>query len=224
MKALAVVAHSDDHILWMGGTIARLKHWTWHILALCKSHNGEDFEPKRTVFHQSCKQLGVVKYSARDLKDYQPREAMECQQLARMKEEILAFADDTYDLVFTHSIHNNCEYGFHANHVEVRDAVNQLVERSMITTGGVLYFSYKSGGCKRPVRADLDSANYKIELGSAEVAAKTKLKRLFIWAEADLKSLSLWDNDEPKIEAFQGRTPQVELASDFVGVRAERHT
>jgi len=219
MKALAVVAHSDDHILWMGGTILRLNRWMWHILSLCKSHNSEDFEPKRIIFDQSCRQLGAAKYAANDLKDYQSRDAMECHQLTRMKEEILAFADSTYDFVFTHSVHDNCEYGFHANHAEVRDAVNQLLKGAMIRTEGILHFCYKPGGCKKPVIGDLDNASYKTELGSAEIAAKTAIKRSFIWAEGDLRSLSLWDNDEPKIEAFQARSLKLELPSDFVKVR-----
>ena len=219
MKALAVVAHSDDHILWMGGTILRLKHWVWHILSLCKSHNNEDFGQKRIVFDQSCRELGAIKYSAKDFKDYQSREDIECQQVPRMKEQILSFGDGSYDLVFTHSIQNNCEYSYHANHAEVRDAVSQVLKERMIETEGVLHFCYKSGGCRKPVIADLDSANYRIDLSPTEIGATTKLKRSFVWAERDLRSLSLWDNDEPKIEAFQTRSLELQLPSDFVKVR-----
>ena len=182
MKALSIVAHSDDHVLWMGGTILRLNQWTWHILSLCKSDNNEGFEPKRTVFERSCTELGASRYSAKDLKDYQPREAMEIQQLTRMKDEILAFADDGYDLVFTHSIQENCEYGFHANHAEVRDTVNQVINDGLLTTKGVLYFCYRSGGNKRPVIADLDNADYKVELNPKEIGRKSNLKHIFTWA------------------------------------------
>ena len=218
MKALSVVAHSDDHVLWMGGTILRLNQWTWHILSLCKSHSNEDFEPKRVVFERSCRELGASRYSAKDFKDYQPREAMESQQLTRMKEETLAFADDSYDLVFTHSIQENCEYGFHANHAEVRDAVNQVIDDDLLKTRGVLHFCYKSGGCRRPVIVDLDKANYKVELSSEEIRRKRRLKHIFAWAEGDLRALTLWGNDEPRIEAFQARCLDLQLPPDFVRI------
>jgi LmbE family N-acetylglucosaminyl deacetylase len=220
MKALVVVAHSDDHVLWMGGTIRRLNRWVWHILSLCKSHDSEDFKPKRLMFDQSCRQLGATRYAAKDLPDYQAREAMGCHQLMRMRKEILAFADNAYDLVFTHSMSDNCEYSFHANHAEVRDAVDELLKSPMIRTEGILHFSYRSGGRERPVIADLDTADYQIELTPREIAAKTRLKRSFIWAEADLQSLNLWDNDEPKMEAFQAASLKLELPSDFAKMRS----
>jgi LmbE family N-acetylglucosaminyl deacetylase len=218
MKALSIVAHSDDHVLWMGGTILRLNQWTWHILSLCKSHNNEDFEPKRIVFERSCTELGASRYSAKDLKDYQPREAMEIQQLTRMKDEILSFADDVYGLVFTHSIQENCEYGFHANHAEVRDAVNQVINDGLLTTKGVLYFCYRSGGNRRPVIADLDNADYKVELNPEEIGRKRNLKHIFTWAEDDLRSLTLWGNDEPIIEAFQAGCLDLQLPPDFIRI------
>ena len=219
MKALSVVAHSDDHVLWMGATILRLNRWTWHILSLCKSHSNEDFEPKRIVFERSCRELVASRYSARELKDYQPRKAMESQQLTRMKEEILAFADDSYDLVFTHSIHENCEYGFHANHAEVRDAVNQVINDNLLKTRGVLHFCYRSGGCRRPVIADLDNADYRVELRPEEIHRKRALKHMFTWAKGDLRALTLWGNDEPRIEAFQARHLHLQLPADFVRIR-----
>jgi len=204
MKALCVVAHTDDHVLWMGGTILRHSQWTWHILSLCKSHNNEDFEPKRIVFEKTCTKFGASRYLAMDLKDYQPREAMRSQQLSRMKKEILRFtAEDIYDLVYTHSISKNCEYSFHANHAEVRNAVNQIIEQGLLKTKGILYFCYKSGGTNKPVIPDLDRADCKIQLTEEEIIRKNALKHTFTWAKADLEDLTLWNNDEPRIEAFQ---------------------
>lgn len=218
MKALSVVAHSDDHVVWMGGTILRFNQWTWHILSLCKSHNHEDFEPKRMIFEESCRELGASRYRAKDFKDYQPREAMESQQLAGIREEILAFVDNDYDLVFTHSIQEHCEYGFHGNHAEVRDAANQVINEGLLRTRGVLYFCYKSGGCRKPVIADLGNADYQIVLSSEEIDRKRKLKQAFTWAGGDLRALTLWDNDEPRIEAFQAGSLDLQLPSDFVRI------
>jgi len=216
MRALAVVAHSDDHVLWIGGTMLRLKDWTWDILSLCKSHNEEDFEPKRNIFNRSCEILGANKYSAHEFKDYQPRESMEPHQLAAIRNAIRESVGSEYDFVFTHSIHDDCEYGFHANHVEVREAVNELVQADALRTSGVMYFCYKSGGCKKAVIAELGRADYKIILSSDEIQKKRSLKGLFTWAKDDLLELSLWNNNEPEIEAFQARPRDLRLPVDFM--------
>lgn len=217
MKALVVVAHPDDHVLWLGGTISRLKDWEWHIISLCNSHN-DNFAPKLVNFESSCKALGAKRFAARQLRDYQQRELMEIEQPVKMQKEILSFADREYDLIFTHSISPNCEYGFHANHTETRNAVNSLTDESLLRTKIMLYFSYHSGGASMPVIADVDGASYKVELTPDEISRKKDLKHSFSsWAEGDLKSLGLWDNDEPKIEAFtEKRVGDISLPADFI--------
>lgn len=202
MKGLVVVAHPDDHLLWIGGTILRFKDWEWHVLSFCNSHN-DNFEPKRNLFNSSCSQLGCTKYKALEMRDYQPRELMEVEQSLKMQKEILAFASREYDLIFTHSIGPNCEYGFHANHVEAREAMYRLINEGLLKTNGIGYFSYKSGGENQPVIADMENGNYKVVLTSDEIAKKRSIKQSFTWAQGDLQNLSLWDNDEPKVEAFR---------------------
>lgn len=220
MKALVVVAHPDDHVLWLSGTISKLKYWEWHIISLCNSHN-DNFAPKLMDFESTCKTLGVKRFAARQLKDYQPRELMEVEQPLKMQREILSFADREYDLIFTHSISPNCEYSFHANHTETRNTVNSLIDESLLITKLTLYFSYRSGGANMPVIADVDNADYKVELTPDEIKRKKYLKHSFrIWAESDLKSLGLWDNDEPKDEAFCSRKfGDIELPLDFISLR-----
>lgn len=214
MKALVVVAHPDDHVLWAGGTILKLKTWEWHVISLCNSHN-DDFTSKLKVFKSSCQALGVKRFLARELKDYQPRELMEVEQPLKIQKEILAFADKEYDLVFTHSVNPHCEYGFHANHSEVRDSVNHLLGNNLLTSRGTLYFCYKPLGNNQPVVVDLDSANYKVDLSRQELDKKRQLKTSFHWAEGDLKGLGLWDNDEPEVEAFAANG-HVVLPVDFI--------
>ena len=219
MKILAVVAHPDDHVLWMGGTILRLNSWEWHILSLCNSHN-DDFDPKEKSFNLSCKELGIKKYEALKFKDYQSRELMEIEQSLKMQREILAFADKEYDLIFTHSMWPECEYDFHANHLEARDSVNRLVDEKLLIAKGIIYFCFKSGGCQQPVIADEDRADYKLELVQEEINTKRELKNFFSsWAEGDLRGLALWDNDELKIEAFNFKKfTEVELPQDFIKI------
>jgi len=202
MKIFVVVAHPDDHVLWIGGTIIRFNEFEWHVLSLCNSHN-DNFGPKRDLFKNSCDELGCGRYKALEMRDYQPRELMEVEQMLKMQKEILAFADSEYDLIFTHSSNPNCEYGFHANHAEAREATYRLINEGLLKTNGIGYFSYKSGGINQPVIADMESGNYKVVLTSDEIAKKRSIKQIFTWAQDDLQNLSLWNNDEPKVEAFK---------------------
>jgi hypothetical protein len=221
MKALVIVAHPDDHVLWMGGTILRLNQWEWHIISLCNSHRDESLE----TFRKSCENLGACRFIAKELSDYQPREVMETDHFLKMQKYILAFADKEYDLIFTHSIWPDCEYGFHANHFEARYSVNQLIYERLMKTKCVLYFCYKSGGAGQPVIGDTDRADYKVELVQKEINKKGELKSLFSWAEGDLRSLHLLGNSEPIIETFNFKKfTEIELPSDFIKIHKQDPT
>ncbi len=217
MKALIIVAHPDDYVLWVGGTILRFSDWEWHVLSLCNSHN-DDFDLKEKLFSLVCAQLGIKKYRALKFKDYQCRELMDIEQPLNMQREMLAFADKEYDLLFTHSIWPECEYDFHANHIEVRDSVDRLIDEKLLTTGGIFYFCFKSGGHNQPVIADTVRADYKLECTNEEINKKGSLKKdFFSWAEGDLKNLALWGNNEPQIEAFNFKKfTGVILPQDFI--------
>ena len=52
-NALVVVAHHDDAILWMGGTIQRFQDWNWHVVSICVPNPA-----RRTTFR------GPAKHSA----------------------------------------------------------------------------------------------------------------------------------------------------------------
>ncbi len=225
MKALCIVAHPDDHVLWTGGAIRRLNGWTWHVLSLCNSHNDNlEFQEQKSTFGDSCKELGVVRYCAEAFHDhdqFQRRKEPDPCQVARMKLSIQKFAEEEYDLVFAHGNRRNgydCEYGFHANHAEARDAVIQLITGGVLKTKGVLHFCYKSGGSGQPVIAELDNAHYKVDLTGNEIAQKRELKQSFHWAKGDLIALSLWENDEPRTEAFQAKDLELQLPPDFIRV------
>jgi LmbE family N-acetylglucosaminyl deacetylase len=142
-KALAVMAHHDDHLLFMGATIRRtkqLKGWDWTILAMC-------LRPQhRAFFCKSCQDLGAEDRTEA-FKDYQDKPIFSDNERDKMEK---ALRDQTrgtaFDWVFTHSRHPRGEYGGHPNHAEVQQVVTSLVQRGELGQGmnHLAYFSYQA--------------------------------------------------------------------------------
>jgi hypothetical protein len=138
-----------------------------------------------------------------------------------MKKAVKDFVNDgEYDLVFAHGAPPACEYGFHANHAEAHDAVEELIDEEGLATRGVLYFCYRPGGGQgTPVMPDFDKADYMVLLKPEERGQKGALKTLFhSWAACDLQSLGLLCNPHPEPEAFQKGSCGFELPDDFIRI------
>ncbi|MCJ7603603.1 MAG: PIG-L family deacetylase [Desulfobulbaceae bacterium] len=130
MKAIAIVAHDDDVVLWLGGTIHLLKDWEWHIISMCNDHNSE----RKNYFYGVADKLGVATINTFDFFDYQDRKTSHrTNSIPDMKEKLSSLLkDNRYDYVFTHSRDKNGEYGHHANHQEVCEAVQSLASENLI--------------------------------------------------------------------------------------------
>lgn len=135
-NALAVIAHPDDEVIFMGGTIAEFKKWSWRVLCVtdCDARfnsrrqkellavsrlyrkNGVAFKPYM---------LGMVKKNGRFSKE---------EMLCRINAFICTH--DMPDIVFTHN--KNGEYG-HKTHKMVNRAVK------MAGLGNVYTFSFGLG-------------------------------------------------------------------------------
>jgi len=141
MNALVVVAHDDDAVLWMGGTIHHLKYWNWHAIAMCNQGNSE----RKHYFEKTCGKLGVTAVPL-DFLDY-PDSSMVPRRnsIAEMKEALIGVVGTrAFDYVFTHSRDPNGEYSHHPNHSEVCEVVRSLVsDRQLVENGSkVAYFCY----------------------------------------------------------------------------------
>ncbi|MBD3248569.1 hypothetical protein GF336_00810 [Candidatus Woesearchaeota archaeon] len=132
-KALAVVAHPDDETIWMGGTILKNKRWDWTIVSLCRKGD-LDRAPK---FKKVCRILGAKSFIS-DLDD----EKMMDIPSDEIKKRLRKFAG-SYDCVFTHG--KNGEYG-HKRHVDVHDAVVEMVEHDELNCSKLIFFSYVKNG------------------------------------------------------------------------------
>ncbi len=141
MKVAVIVAHDDDVVLWMGGTIHLLEDWEWHIISMCNAHN----EERKDYFHNTANRLGVTANVFAFL-DYQNKESssrLNC--ILDMKQQLSSLLkNERYDFVFTHSRDENGEYGFHANHQEVCEVVKSLVSEKQIVEdfSKIAFFCY----------------------------------------------------------------------------------
>lgn len=130
-----VVAHPDDETLWMGGTILKnINNWDTTIISLCRAKD-PDRAPK---FHKVCKILNAKCFIS-DLED----EKLNKINLSEVKKRIKKFAGNDYDLVFTHGATG--EYG-HVRHIDVHNAVKNMISRREIKCKELWCFDYTNRG------------------------------------------------------------------------------
>ncbi len=210
-NAIAILAHHDDHVLWLGGTIQRLARsgWNWTVVAMCVP-NAE----RRAYFHHCCSIFGVIPV-AMDFQDH-----MDGEPFSRNKKDLMAsrLADatrgQTFDLAFTHSRDRNGEYwARHANHVEVKNLATELTANGSlgINRSKLAYFSYDViHGSGTASCARLDSC-FVLPLTYPELLWKCQLSQLAPDAETSLKNLCY---PCPNPEGFEG--DNLELPEPFV--------
>jgi LmbE family N-acetylglucosaminyl deacetylase len=185
-KAVSIVAHHDDHALWMGGTIQRLaaSGWHWTVIAMCIP------EPdKQNYFLHCCSVFGAIPI-VMQFNDYQTGNPFSQNDRNEMKSRLLGAIDDQkFELVFTNSRGEHGEYwARHSNHVEVRELVAELVSSNTLGQGiqHHAYFSYDviyGGGTA--ICATL-KANYYLPLTYPELLWKCQLCSLAPDADSSL--------------------------------------
>jgi LmbE family N-acetylglucosaminyl deacetylase len=215
-NALAVVAHHDDHVLWMGGAIQRMRSqdWKWTLVAMCVPDPG-----RQRYFYDFCQALGVEGHFFQ-FGDYQGEEAFHRNSKSEMLTALITCcAGQNFDWVFTHSPNPWREYGHHANHAEVEKVVTSLVLDGRLGSGTnrLAYFSYGWNGVGgTPTVARSDASHY-LQPTYDELSVKLR------WCQAvpdigNLKSLAypcpcpegfegdgLTLPDNPAIEVFKKR-------------------
>jgi len=229
-KAIAIVAHYDDPLIWAGGAIKRTRSlgWDWTVVATCL-----DEPTRREVFVDWCGSLDVrpVALSFRDHPDGGPfsRNDRETMRNAVLK----AFDESGPDWIFAHSLDAEGEYGPHPNHAEAARIVATLCEEGVVEPRQVARFLYRRmhGEADLPAVAGLAASHYlqldydemrwkvdwckkaqELELRDPALAGRTWLERL-IWPcpnpEAFVgEGLRL---PSPFLEAPRGKRPRAGL-------------
>lgn len=218
VRAAAIVAHHDDAILWMGGTILRTRvmGWHWTVVAMCVPN-----EERRQYFERCCESL-MVRGVALRFQDYQPGESFSKNNQGQMSAALAdAAGDEKYQWVFTHNRNPGGEYGRHANHAEVVTLVTDLAKAGKICDGveNVAYACYQQIYRLAGVAtaANLNAGHY-LQLSYSELLQKCDWCLRAPDAATNLKAIYY---PCPNPEAFEGdaRLPRPFVAR--ISVRAK---
>jgi LmbE family N-acetylglucosaminyl deacetylase len=133
-EILVIVAHPDDETIWVGGTLLKSKD-NKTIISPCRKKD-KDRAPK---FEKACKILNATGHIS-DLDDAEEGNYKNISAQDIIKRILEFTKDKKYDILYTHG--KNGEYG-HIRHIEVHNAVKEMLEKSLLRVKKVFFFSYK---------------------------------------------------------------------------------
>jgi len=168
-RALAVVAHFDDAVIWAGGAIRSTRQlgWDWTILCTCAA------EPRRReYFLASCDAVGA-RGVALEFVDHPDGGLFTRNGRQVLIEAVGAAADaGSPDWVFTHAVDRRGEYGPHPNHAEAAQAVLELARRGILPPKRVVRFSYRRRRVPCDVTEARPTSSHVLALGYDDLAWK----------------------------------------------------
>lgn len=135
-KAVVIVAHPDDEVLWAGGAILARRHWSWRVASLCRSDD-PDRAPR---FRRVMEQLGAVGAMS-NLDDGPEQRPLED---ALVRNTVLSLVPAVpYDLILTHGPRG--EYTRHRRHEETCRAVVGLWADGSLEAAAIWLFGFEDG-------------------------------------------------------------------------------
>ncbi len=167
MNNLVIVAHADDEILNMGGTLHQWKNEYWKIVCVTKDiEHGRDPQ-----FTEVCEMLGADGI----ILGYEMGLKVKWDNRSVAKELDKVLKEKEWDRIFTHNV--NGEYG-HAQHKQL----HKIVECKRLPN--MVYFGHGSGG-----------ANWYVRLGKEDMIFKEKLAHVYKRKTKAIKAYPFFDVD-----------------------------
>ncbi len=188
-KSVAIiVAHPDDEILWVGGTILTNPSWKCFIVSLCRKYDTD----RAAKFYKVLNILNANGVMG-NLDDEPEQIPLENQRVEQAIMDLLP--QNHFDLMITHNPFG--EYTRHLRHEEISKAVIHLWQQKVITTDAIWFFAYEDGKKKyfpRPMK----NANYYETLNETIWLKKYDLITKIYGFDKDS-----WEaKTTPKVEAF----------------------
>jgi LmbE family N-acetylglucosaminyl deacetylase len=153
-QASVVVAHPDDEILWMGGTLLLERGCRWKIVTLCRGSDA-DRAPR---FLEVIKHLGATGIMG-DVNDGPEQHPLSPRDVREAVLELLV-RERRFDVLFTHSPRG--EYTRHRRHEEVGRAICDLWTAGELDLGELRMFAYDDAGHSR----------YPAAIGTAHITVR----------------------------------------------------
>lgn len=133
-EILVIVAHPDDEVIWVGGTLLQEKNSNKTIISLCRK-NDKNRAPR---FRKAMKLLKAKGYIL-DLDDAENGKHKEISDKEIITRILRVTKNKTYDILYTHGI--NGEYG-HPRHKAIHSAVNKMLNKKILSAEKTFFFSY----------------------------------------------------------------------------------
>ena len=191
-RVIAIVAHPDDEIIFMGGAIMKNPQIDWTVFSLCRASD-KDREPK---FFRVCKKNNVKGIIA-DLED---EDKMNVKQTLPIIEKLIIekVGKREFDYIFTHGA--NGEYG-HKRHIGVHESVKKLIKNKFLKPEAVFYFNYKKISLKNFVPFTTKTGtNCLLKLTKAEWQRKKEIVAYMYGYEINGIDVSYCTNPEAFIK------------------------